>query len=476
MGISKSPTIYEIYTPVFLQEVSRRAGATVTLATVSDAEWDLIARPGIDTIWLMGIWSRSTISRDMAKGQAWLKEALPDMKDEDVLGSAYSIQGYYVDERFGGDAGLAAARKALQQRGISLILDFVPNHVAIDHEWAKSHPEYFLGGSPEELQEHPEAFVETPGGIFAKGKDPHYDPWSDVLQLNAFSTPLRVEISATLRRIATMADGVRCDMAMLMLNTIFNETWGERAGEMPADDYWSAMIAGVKADYPDFIFIAEAYWDTQQGLIDQGFALCYDKDLYDVLVNGSAQEIKQHLEKPLAYQKHLLRFIENHDEPRAAATFPFQKHVAAGVIAATLPGARLFHDGEREGRRIRIPVQLGRRVDEFSHQPTVIFYDKLLTFIDDKKLSERSWEMMSVRSHLLRRESRRVVGWTWTGEHDRFAVIVNYSGEKARVNINLGVKQPIRVIDIIDGESTLKWHGSGSRLILRPWQHVIIEY
>jgi len=475
MGISKAPTIYEIFTPVFLHGVSQRAGETITLATVPDAEWDRVARPGIDTIWLMGVWSRSAASQDVSKNEQWLQEALPDMKDEDIIGSAYSVQSYHVDERFGGDAGLAVARQALKQRGISLILDFVPNHVAMDHEWVASRPEYFIGGSADELQEHPEAFVETPGGIFAKGKDPHYDPWSDVLQLNAFSAPLRTEIATTLQRIATMADGVRCDMAMLMMNTIFIQTWSERAGDMPADDYWAAMISGVKTNYPDFIFIAEAYWDTQQTLIDQGFDLCYDKGLYDALIEGSVGGIKNHLQQPVEYQQHLLRFIENHDEPRAAASFPYGKHLAAAVIIATLPGAHLYHDGEREGRRIRVPVQLNRRADEFSHQPIVLFYDKLWTFINEKNLSDHSWRTLPIRSHLLRRESRQVLAWTWTGGEDRFAVVVNYTSERARVNLRLDVKTPKRLLDIVEGDSNVKWHGNGSRLVLEPWQHVIIE-
>src|SRR4051812_12790174 len=99
--------IYEINTPVFLREVGLRAGHAVTLADVPDTEWDAIARPGIDTVWFMGVWKRSPIARDMAKGEDWLIKALPDVKDEDLLGSAYSIQEYVVDDLLGGNDGLA---------------------------------------------------------------------------------------------------------------------------------------------------------------------------------------------------------------------------------------------------------------------------------------------------------------------------------------------------------------------------------
>ncbi|MBC7564957.1 alpha-amylase, partial [Candidatus Saccharibacteria bacterium] len=394
------PTIYEINTPIFLREVGIRVGHEVTLADVPDEEWDMIARPGIDTVWFMGIWKRSLIAKDMAKGEQWLKNAFPDLQDEDLLGSAYSIADYVVDDLHGGNDGLVAARIKLRERGIGIMLDYVPNHVGIDHIWASSseHSDYFLPGTEHELETHPEAFVRTPGGIFAKGKDPNFEPWSDVLQLNAFSPGLRAEIASTLSRIAGMCDGVRCDMAMLMMNTIFKTTWGERVADIPGEQYWPAIIALTRQVNPDFILLAEVYWGKQQDLIDQGFDYCYDKDLYDHLLGGSSRSIKKELEKPLLYQQHLLRFLENHDEERVAKEFPLQKHIAAAVITATLPGAHLYHDGEREGRTVRVPVHLGRRVDEPTNQTIAEFYDTLWTYIADKNFAQGEWRLLEVHS------------------------------------------------------------------------------
>jgi glycosidase len=470
-----APTIYEINTPIFLREVAQRIGYIVTLADVPDVEWDMIARPGIDTVWFMGVWKRSQVAKDMAKGEAWLKAALPDMQDDDLLGSAYSIQEYVVDDLLGGNAGLAVARSKLKERGIKIILDYVPNHVAIDHGWATEHPDYFLTGTERELEKYPEAFVQTPGGIFAKGKDPNFEPWSDVLQLNTFLPALRQETMSTLQYIASISDGVRCDMAMLVLNTIFKETWGDRVGDIPTDEYWPRIINAVRDVSPDFLFLAEVYWDRQQDLLDQGFDLCYDKDLYDHLLRGSVHVIKKHLEKTLSYQNHLLRFLENHDEERAAKEFPLDKHIATAVITATLPGAHLYYDGEREGRVVRVPVHLGRRVDEPTNEAIALFYDKLWAFIAQKRLEQGDWKLLTATSQLWHRESHHVLAWEWTTETRRSIIAVNYSPEKAHVTIDTDLKKATKAEDILKGQVNLSEYINGSRLMLDAWQHVVID-
>ena len=469
------PTIYEINTPIFLREVGVRVGYAVTLADVPDDEWDAIVRPGVDTIWFMGIWKRSATAREMAKNEPWLKDSLPDLREEDILGSAYSIQEYVVDERCGGNKGLAAARAKLRERGIKIILDYIPNHVGIDHVWATERPEYFLTGSSEELAAAPGSFAQTPGGIFAKGKDPNFEPWSDVLQLNAFSLAHRQGVARTLQMIAAMSDGVRCDMAMLMMNGIFSSTWGTRAGEVPATEYWPAAIQAAKQVNPEFLFLAEVYWDKQQDLLAQGFDLCYDKDLYDELLIGSALSIKEHLQKTDAYKDQLLRFLENHDEERAAHEFIFEKHRAAAVLTATLPGAHLYHDGQREGRQVRVPVHVGRRIDEPNNEMTAAFYDKLFGFLDTTKLLEGEWKLVHTVTGLFRRESRQVLAWAWKNDTSERFFVVNYSAHKAHVKVDFNLKNAQNVThQLVPGTANFE-QKSSSVLSLDPWQVLAFE-
>ena len=71
------------------------------------------------------------------------------------------------------------------------ILDFVPNHVAPDHPWTRTNPELFVRGSSQELEDEPGSFVAIDGSVLARGRDPYFPAWPDVVQLNAFAPALR---------------------------------------------------------------------------------------------------------------------------------------------------------------------------------------------------------------------------------------------------------------------------------------------
>ncbi|HZE05857.1 MAG TPA: alpha-amylase family glycosyl hydrolase, partial [Solirubrobacteraceae bacterium] len=308
--------MYEINTAVWLRRLgAERGGPALTLDEVPAPVWDQLARLPVDAVWLMGVWRRSPAGLAIALADPNLdagnRAAVPDLHPEDVIGSPYCVRQYVVDERFGGPAGLAAARRELADRGLGLILDYVPNHVAPDHPWLTDRPECLMPGTEEDLARHPEAFIETPAGVVARGRDPYFPPWPDVVQLNAFSPELRQAVVETVADIASQCDGVRCDMAMLMTNEVFARTWGERGGPVPAADYWPTVLRQVKASHPDMVFIAEAYWDMEWTLAQQGFDLCYDKRLYDRLVHEPAESVRGHLQANSDYQERLVRFIEN---------------------------------------------------------------------------------------------------------------------------------------------------------------------
>ncbi len=437
----RNPVIYEIPTWVWLSELRTRYGAAVDLGSVPAEEWDRIGGFGFSAVWLMGVWERSPASIVIANQNRGLlndfRSALSDFRMEDNVGSPYAIRHYEVDPALGGRAGLASAREQLAKRGMRLILDFVPNHVAPDHRWTEEHPEYFIRGDAADVERDPASFLEKDGTVFARGRDPYFPAWPDVLQLNVFEPCLRAGALGVLSQIAQQCDGVRCDMAMLVLNSVFARVWGPRAGAVPAQEYWDELIPAVRKVNPEFLFIAEAYWDMEWDLQQHGFDYCYDKRLYDRLEHGTAESVRSHLSADIRFQAKLLRFLENHDEPRAAAVFPAAKERVAAVTIATLPGAKLFYDGQFEGRKVKAPVFLGRRPDEPVDNELLLFYRGLLKAIQRPLLREGKWELCECGGWDDNQSCRNVIGWTWWSGAERCVVAVNLGAQSAQARVRL---------------------------------------
>jgi hypothetical protein len=437
----KHPIIYEINTWVWLQELSQKYKSPVTLAKLPREEWDSIADLKVDAVWFMGVWERSPAGIAIANQNKGLLEdfrrALSDFRPEDNVGSPYCVRQYVVDEHLGGPEGLAVARRELAKRGLKLILDFVPNHVAPDHPWVTAHPDYFIKGNYGDSVREPGAFIAAGGNVFACGRDPYFPAWPDVLQLNAFQPGLRQAVIETISDIAGQCDGIRCDMAMLMLNTIFERTWGNRAGQRPVTEYWVDLISAIKKAHPDFLFMAEAYWDLEWELQQQGFDCCYDKRLYDRLEHDTAESVRLHLCADLAYQGKLVRFIENHDEPRALSVFSPQKERAAAVTIATIPGAKLFHEGQFEGRKVRLPVFLGRRPVEPVDPGFQAFYRTLLRVASLEGLRNGNWQLCERTGWPDNASHQNLVAWCWRSAGEHRLIVVNFSDSGAQGLVRL---------------------------------------
>ena len=438
---SKYPSTYEINTWVWLSDLSRKYKKKIDLSRVPSAEWDTIAAYGFNAVWLMGVWRRSPAGIAVANQNKSLQEdfrrALADFRREDNAGSPYCVRDYIVDQHLGGREGLAVARRELADRGMNLILDFVCNHVAPDHPWIAGHPEYFIRGSAEDARDNPSSYMQINGSVCACGRDPYFPAWPDVLQLNAFDPGLRQAVIETISDLAQQCDGIRCDMAMLFLNAIFERTWGARAGKRPATEYWADVISAIKKRYPDFLFIAEAYWDLEWELQQQGFDFCYDKKLYDRMEHTNAENIRLHLCADLAYQAKLLRFIENHDEPRAAAVFSVPKQRAFALMTATLPGIKLFHEGQFEGRKIRLPVFLGRRPDEPVDQELQGFYRKLLEAVNRPVFRDGQWSLCERTGWPDNPSFQDLVAWCWRKDNERYVIAVNLSDHALQARVRL---------------------------------------
>jgi hypothetical protein len=461
------PFIYQINTWVWLDQLSRDFNWPVTLENVPDRVLDELASYHIDMVWLMGVWYRSPAGRASAlKYAAQYKPALPDLTYDDIIGSPYAVGAYHVDENLGGRHGLAQFRQRLRERGIGLLLDFVPNHVATDHAWVRVHPEYLMLGTPKDLEKQPGNFFSARDAtgktiVVAHGRDPYFPGWIDTAQINAFSPGARKATLTALLDIAEQCDGVRCDMAMLLVNEVFARTWNGYVNTPPETEFWDDIIPHVRAAYPDFLFVAEVYWDMEARLQLLGFDFTYDKRLYDRVTGGATREARNHLLAPIAFQKKLVRFLENHDEQRAAETLGLRRERPAAVLICTLPGATLLHEGQFTGRRVKLPVQLGRRPYEPPHDDLKAFYLKLLEETRAPIYQNGDWHLCPLKPGKENGTHENLIAYGWHSGDERRLIVVNLTEVRSQAHVGLEAWPEIaendwHLVDTLNGDRYLR--------------------
>ena len=231
--------------------------------------------------------------------------------------------------------------------------------------------------------------------------------------------------------------------------------------------------------------MAEVYWDLEWTLQQQGFDYAYDKRLYDRLREGHARPVREHFHAGLDYQDKLARFLENHDEPRAAATFTREVHEAAAVITFLSPGLRFFHQGQFEGRRTRISPHLVRAPVEAPDEALRGFYDRLLAVLRRTASRAGSWQLAGCAPAWDGNGSwDGFLAFTWEGTGtERLLVAVNYAGHHGQCYVRMPFTdlagRSVRFNDLMSpasydraGDDILS---RGLYLDLPPWGHHVFD-
>ena len=475
------PSLYQINTRVWLRSISNRPSNLATLDDFPEKEIERIAGLGFNWVWLLGVWKTGEAGRRISRTKPELlgsyEEALADVTEDDICGSCFAITGYIVNPVMGGEAALLRLRERLRVHDLRLMLDFIPNHVATDHPWVQDHPEYFISGSELDLENQIKNFGRTPKGdhVLAFGRDPYFPGWSDTFQLNYGNPDLQAAMTTELKKIAGMCDGVRCDMAMLVLPEIFERTWG-----IASEPFWPRAIQTVHEELPEFLFMAEVYWDLEWTLQQQGFDYTYDKRLYDRLRDKQAKPVREHLKAEMGFQEKLARFLENHDEPRAATTFPADVHKASAVITYFTPGLRFFHQGQLEGRKKHIPVHLCRGPIEPVDAEISLFYDKLLEALKQPDVRDGEWQLLECQPAWDNNWTwDNFISFAWIGEGRRIMGTVNFSPYQSQCYVQVPFPdiegKIVRLEDLL-GVAVYERYGDdlirrGLYLDIPPWNY-----
>jgi hypothetical protein len=409
LTVHNYPLVYEINTRCWLNDLSSGGASSVeriTLATIPDNQFTYWTRLGFTHIWLMG---------------AWQCGPLLDATEPDAAPSPYAITDYTVPDALGGDAGLARFRERLHDHGLKLMLDFVPNHTSCIHPWVRSHPERYVSSS----KPAPESFRAGKHWI-AHGKDPYFPAWTDTAQLDYRNPDTHSAMIDELLKVAERCDGVRCDMSILILNIVFAQTWRDELYEShfkshflpPQNEFWSDAIAAIRQKYPDFLCLAEAYWDREQDLLDLGFDYAYDKRIYDHLIARNPRALLEHLRsKGTEFLSRTAHFLENHDEPRVASLLNLEEHRAASLLTLALPGMRLLHEGQLTGAKIRARVHRSRRTPEPVQPAIADCYEQLLLALKDSGVGRGNFDLVP-------ETPENVLALRWQSDPSRFDVAV----------------------------------------------------
>uniref|UniRef100_A0A7S0BM75 Glycosyl hydrolase family 13 catalytic domain-containing protein n=1 Tax=Rhodosorus marinus TaxID=101924 RepID=A0A7S0BM75_9RHOD len=447
--IGKGFTLYEINSRPWLFELREKYGTEVirTIADVPDAEIEKLKEFRVHMVWLQGVWKLGKFGLEMDKTEPGRVGAygrvLPGFTEDDIIGSPYAVVEYVVNEDIGGDQALQEFRKKLSDRGIKLMLDLVPNHMAVDSEWMKDEEkkEYFVRKPSSGSDFNPHEFM---ADGTAHGKDPYCGAWPDTAQLNYFNPELRKAMTEVLVKLAASCDGLRVDMAMLILNKCHNQCWGPvlaaNGWSTPQDEFWRNAIKAMRQTHPDMILMAEVYWGLDSELIELGFDATYDKALYDTTLSRHLDNLRGYIgSKSEAFLAHSTHFVENHDEPRAVAEFGGKMNAnCAAALQFALPGIRLQFHGQWAGVSKTLDVHLRRHADEPRDEKNEKYYKRLNAILDDELFRQGSFEMVGAYdAGEGDRQVWRLTTFKWTLGARKCIAVFNYSDEESGGHITL---------------------------------------
>jgi len=463
-----------------------------TLSEVPDQELQAIQAMNIDMIWMMGLWHLGPygLHHDQTDPSllATYAQVLPGYTMPDIIGSPYAVTNYTCNPQLGSDTDILAFKQRVNNLGMLFMVDFVPNHSAVDCEWTDEFPNYYVR-APKGTQPPYDPTIYLPNGIAYGSVCSGCGAWTDTAQFNYWDTEEREARINDLMLAASMSDAIRCDMAYLLLNDLIEQNWGTQLSSWgysrPATEWWSDAITAVKQEYPNIIFLAEVYSPYQPTLQSLGFDYTYDKDLYDKLGNGNLDDIRSWLStNTIQFITQSAHFISNHDEPRAVPYFgSWWIADAAALITFTLPGMRFFLMWEFDGFSAKLDVHLRRESTESPVSGVQSFYNTFLPIVTADVFKYGTWTYLTVGGA---DTAWRLIAYRWEYNNEKRLCVINFSDTQGQGTVIVSNAEPvdgndtIPVTDLLSGttfyRSASQMRTDGLYVIINSWYAQIFEY
>jgi len=478
------PNLLQLSARPWLYELSLKYKTNITLANIPRAEFLEIKKRGIDWIYLLGVWQLGPygLNFDRRDGVDPYLSILPDCKMEDIIGSVFAVTNYTVNTEIGTLNDLKRLKSTLNNAGMNLMLDFVPNHSALDSYLMKGDLSYYIR-APSGVVDSSKYYS---NGV-AYGSAAYCDPWRDVGQFNYFEPKTRMLMSSYLSTIAELADGVRCDMAHVVLNSAFGSQWSYELSaygyKTPSSEFWQDAIIAAKKVNPNLVVIAEVYGeDNMKTLQSLGFDYTYDKELYDRLKNGNLDNIRGYLSgNSLEFLQKTTHFLENHDDNRGITSFgSVERANAAAVVLFTVPGMKFSFQGQWVGKTWKLDVHLRRSYSEPENKDVIAFYDTLIPMVGSSPFKNGSFEILYPTNDS---SSWRLLAWKWVDGNEKRLVVVNYSDAYGSGAVKLSdcsgsgsitVTELFTKTDYTRDADEIR--NTGLFVVLKPWEYQIFSY